>query len=222
MSFKAVIFDLDGVITDTAEFHFLAWQQLAEENKISFTREDNEHLRGVSRRDSLLFILSLDDRQVDESTLQEMMSRKNALYINMLENISSSDLLPGVSQLLDGLEANNIPFGLGSASKNAVYVLERLGIKDRFQVIADGHAPGQKKPAPDLFLFAANQLDVEPDVCLVIEDAASGVLAAQRAGISVLALGPTERFGELLSHPNTYHRQNLAGFTAVMLQQLGD
>ncbi|MEM7330943.1 MAG: beta-phosphoglucomutase [Chloroflexota bacterium] len=220
MGFKAVIFDLDGVITDTAEYHFLAWKQLAGETNLSFSREENEHLRGVSRRDSLLFILSLNDRTVDDATLQQMMARKNDIYVEMLTHITPADLLPGVFQLLNSLDDAHLPFSLGSASKNAIPVLTRLGIKERFQVIADGHTPGQKKPAPDLFLYAASRMGINPKSCLVVEDAASGVQAAQSAGMAVLAIGPANRFGKLLAHSRTFLRQNLEGLTAVDLNTL--
>lgn len=220
MTLQAVIFDLDGVITDTAEYHFLAWQKLAHDAGINFRREDNEQLRGVSRRESLLFILSLDGRTVDEETLQNMMAEKNNTYVAMLENITPHDLLPGAVGLLDSLDAAGIPYGLGSASKNARTVLNKLGISDRFQVIADGHAPGRKKPAPDLFLYAAEQMDVPPEYCLVVEDAASGVEAAQAAGMAALAIGPADRFEGLLDHPRTTRRDNLRGVDAKSLKEM--
>lgn len=220
MTLQAVIFDLDGVITDTAEFHFLAWQKLAHDAGINFTREDNEQLRGVSRRESLLFILGLENRTVDEATLEKMMAEKNDTYIKMLDDITPDDMLAGVAELLNSLDAAAIPFGLGSASKNAETVLRRLGIIDRFKVIADGLAPGRKKPAPDLFLYAASQMKVQPKHCLVVEDAASGVQAAQAAGMAALALGPAERFDGLLDHPRTQLRDDLRGVTAEILKGL--
>lgn len=220
MNLQAVIFDLDGVITDTAEFHFLAWQQLAQSAGMTFSREDNEQLRGVSRRDSLIFILELNGRSEAEDTIQTMMTQKNDMYVEMLNNISPADMLPGVSALLDSLDEASIPFALGSASKNARPVLTRLGILDRFKVIADGNTPVAKKPAPDLFLYAAKELGIHADKCLVIEDAAKGVEAAQAAGMLALAVGPEERFDKLLAHPRTINRPDLAGITAATLQNL--
>ena len=189
---KAVIFDLDGVLTNTAEFHYLAWKQLADEEGLPFSREANEQLRGVARRESLLFILN--GRSVTESQIQEMMARKNSIYQEMLHQIPPTHLMPGVAHLLNQLDAANIPYGLASASENAQEVVTRLGIAERLSVIADGTSVARPKPAPDLFRFVAAKLGQPASQCLVIEDGAAGVEAALAAGMQALALGPAERF----------------------------
>ena len=216
---KAVIFDLDGVLTDTAEYHYLAWQRLAEEEGLSFSRDVNEKLRGVSRRDSLLLIL--DGKTVAEDELQGMMARKNDYYRQLLEKVSPADLLPGVSVLLDALDAAGLPYALASASKNAPDVVARLGIAERLTVIADGNSVSRQKPAPDLFRYAAARLRLPPADCLVVEDAEAGVAAAVAAGMPVLALGPAERFAALLGHHGRVMlRSDLADVTVADLETM--
>lgn len=216
MPLKAVIFDLDGVITDTAEYHFLGWKRLAEEEGLTFTREDNEHLRGVSRRESLNLLLK--GRVVSEEMAQAMMARKNSYYAAMIEQVTPADLLPGVTDLLAQLDAAAIPYAIASASKNAHDVCQRLGIASRLAALADGNSVSRPKPAPDLFRYAAAQLNQLPHHCLVIEDAAAGIQAALAAGMPALALGPTARFQEL---PPLFARcDSLDGLTLDRLQAL--
>lgn len=193
LAIKGVIFDLDGVLTDTSEFHYRGWKQLADEEGIPFERQANEALRGLSRRDSLLQLLG--ERLVSEAELQEMMARKNGYYEQFIQSLSLADLLPGAGALLDELRAAGIKVAIGSSSKNAHIVIERLGIADKIDAISDGYSVARHKPAPDVFLHAATQLGLEPAQCLVVEDAAFGVEAALRAGMWVLGLGPTERVG---------------------------
>lgn len=190
---KGVIFDLDGVITDTAEYHYLAWQKLADEEGLPFDLPINEALRDLPRRESLLLLLG--DRQVSEEEFHQMMMRKNRYYLEFVQNISSADLLPGVGNLLAELKANHIKIGIGSSSKNAKEVLQSLGIIDLVDAIADGYSVIKPKPAPDTFLHAALQLKLAPSECLVIEDAEAGVTAAKAGGMSVVGLGPIERVG---------------------------
>lgn len=193
---KAFILDLDGVITDTAEYHFQGWKRLAEEEGVPFTREDNEQLRGVSRRRSLELLLG--DRKDDytEDQIQEMMARKNSYYQELLRQIDQDDFLPGAHELIDELKERGFKVAVGSASKNTMTVLENLQIVDAFDVIADGHSVKRGKPAPDLFLFAANELGVEPAECVVVEDAESGVEAALQAKMTAAGVGPEERVGK--------------------------
>jgi kojibiose phosphorylase len=187
----AVIFDLDGVITDTSEFHYQGWKRLADEIGIPFDREQNEALRGVSRKDSLRRLLQ--GRSVPDDQFQEMMDRKNRYYLELIHTITPADLLPGVADLLADLKAAGIKIALGSSSKNAPEVLERLGIMDYMEAIADGNNVTQSKPAPDVFLYAAEQLGIPAIHCIVVEDAASGIEAAIRAGMWSVGLGPLER-----------------------------
>ncbi|WP_066381063.1 beta-phosphoglucomutase [Anabaena sp. CA = ATCC 33047] len=190
---QGFIFDLDGVLTDTAEYHYLAWQKLADEEDIPFSREANEALRGISRRASLMLILG--EREYSEEQILEMMERKNNYYVEMIQNITPQDLLPGAEPLLDELRQAGIKIAIGSASKNAHTVIEKLGIADKIDAIADGYSVKKPKPAPDLFLYAAKQLDLEPAQCVVVEDAAAGVEAALAGGMWTIGIGPEERVG---------------------------
>lgn len=191
---RGFIFDLDGVITDTAEYHFRGWNRLAEEEGLAFTREDNEQLRGIPRRESLLLILK--DREYSEDKILEMMERKNNYYLEFIREISPRDLLPGAKELLEEIRAAGLKNALGSASKNATEVLDRLGIRSLFDAISDGHSVERQKPAPDLFLHAAKQLNLPPAECVVVEDAAAGIEGAIRGGFRSIGLGPWERVGK--------------------------
>ena len=186
---KGVIFDLDGVLTDTAEFHYLAWKRIADELGIPFDREANEALRGISRRDSLNYILGLGEVWASEAQMQEMMERKNRYYLESIKDINPANLLPGVAVLLDELKAAGIKIALGSSSKNARDVIRRLGISELMDGVADGYSAINSKPAPDVFLHAAEQLGLTSAQCLVVEDADAGVEAAQAAGMLAVKLG---------------------------------
>jgi beta-phosphoglucomutase len=193
-SIQGVIFDLDGVLTDTAEYHYRSWQRLADEVGLPFSREENEALRGVPRRESLLHIIG--DRHFSEEQIQEMMARKNRFYEEFIQTITPQDLLPGALNLLKELRQGQIKIAIGSASKNARAVVERLGIADCVDAIADGYSVERSKPAPDLFLYAAQQIGLSPEHCVVVEDAASGIEAALAAGMLTVGLGPEERVGK--------------------------
>lgn len=193
---QGVIFDLDGVLTDTAEYHYRAWQRLADEEGLPFDRQANEALRGVSRRESLMKIIGGSQRSYTEAQIQEMMDRKNRYYVESIESISPDDLLPGAMNLIAELKQAGIKTAIGSASKNAQSVVEKLGIGDQIDAIADGYSVDRPKPEPDLFLFAANLIGVEPAKCMVVEDAAAGVEAGLAAGMWTVGLGPIERVGE--------------------------
>lgn len=193
MSIRAFIFDLDGVITDTAEYHYRAWKRLAEEAGLPFTREDNERLRGVSRRESLTRILK--GQVHPEAQLQEWMARKNRYYLDSLQELTPRDVLPGARELLTEIRAAGLRTALGSASKNAGEVLDRLGIRGLFDALSDGNSVERQKPAPDLFLHAAAQLGLPPLDCVVVEDAAAGIEAARSGGFPSVGLGPPERVG---------------------------
>ena len=191
---RAFIFDLDGVITDTAEYHYRGWKRLANEEGLSFSREDNEHLRGIPRRESLMLILK--DHVYPEEKIQEMMEHKNGYYLEFIKEISPRDLLPGARELLEEIRAAGLKNALGSASKNAGEVIERLGIHSLFDAISDGHSVERQKPAPDLFLHAAQQLSLSPAECVVVEDAAAGIEAARAGKFRSVGLGPDERVGK--------------------------
>jgi beta-phosphoglucomutase len=189
----AAIFDLDGVLTDTSEYHFLAWKRLAEMEGLPFSRQDNDALRGVNRRESLLRLLK--GRQVAEDVLQEWMERKNRFYQDLLSSLSTKDLLPGAVDVLMEIRAAGVKIGIGSASKNARTVINRLGIKTLVDEISDGYSVDRQKPAPDLFLHAARQLGANPDQCVVFEDAESGVAAALVGCMWAVGIGPQSRVG---------------------------
>lgn len=212
MTLKAVIFDLDGVLTDTAEYHYHGWQRLADEEGYGFSRERNELLRGVSRQRSLEILL--DDRAVEPERFAEMLDRKNRYYTEMLKDISPNNLLPGIPALLDELEAAGIRMAVGSASKNARTVLGALNILHRFEVVADGNSVGQAKPAPDLFLYAARAMALEPYDCIVVEDAESGIDAALTGGFAALGIGPVTRVGH--AHLQV---EETASLTLALLQE---
>lgn len=191
---QAFIFDLDGVLTDTAEYHYRGWKRLADEEGLPFSREENEHLRGVARRESLMLILK--DRVYPEAKILEMMERKNNYYLDFIREITPRDLLPGARELLVEIRTAGLKNGLGSASKNAPDVLDRLGIRGLFDALSDGHSVERQKPAPDLFLHAAAQLGLSPANCVVVEDAAAGIAAARAGGFRSVGLGPRERVGQ--------------------------
>jgi beta-phosphoglucomutase len=189
----AIIFDLDGVLTDTSEYHYRAWKRLADEQGIPLTREENDaHLRGISRRKSLLYLLQ--GRPVTEAQIQELMERKNRWYLEMVKRMTPDDLVPGGRQLLQEIHTAGIKMAIASTSKNCHTVLEHLDIINAFDGVADGSSVVHPKPAPDLFIYAADLIGVPVTVCLGIEDADAGIEAIKDAGMQALAIGPRERF----------------------------
>lgn len=192
---QAFIFDLDGVITDTAEYHYQAWKALANEMGWKFDREVNEDLRGVSRIDSIRLILDHNDLKLDEDELNRLAGKKNEMYVESLKNITPEDYLPGARRLLTTLKEKGFKVGLGSASKNAPTVLEKLQASDYFNAIGDGTSVKRSKPAPDLFLYVAEKLDCKPQNCIVYEDAESGIDAAIAGGFMSVGIGPEDRVG---------------------------
>ncbi|MHB8776117.1 MAG: beta-phosphoglucomutase, partial [Bellilinea sp.] len=191
---QAFLFDLDGVLTDTSEFHFLGWKRLAEDLGIPFTRQENEALRGVSRRESLALLLK--GRPVSEAEATAMMEQKNRYYLELLEKMTPSSLLPGAKEILEELGRLGLKRVIVSVSKNAPLVIERLQLMPLIDDLVDGNAPARSKPFPDLFLLAANKFGLKPTDCLVVEDAAAGIEAAHAAGMLALGLGPVERVGK--------------------------
>ncbi|WP_066057157.1 beta-phosphoglucomutase [Robertmurraya korlensis] len=196
MKLEAFIFDLDGVITDTAEYHFLAWQALANDMGITFTREDNELLKGISRMESLEKILEIGERSSDfsEAEKEALASKKNDHYLTLITKISPSDILPGIKELLTAIKANGLKLGLASASKNAFTVMDSLELKDDFDVIVDAKTITNGKPDPEVFLTAAKLLGVSPANCIGVEDAVAGVEAIKSAGMYAVAIGAGESF----------------------------
>lgn len=190
---KAIVFDLDGVLTDTSEYHYKAWKHLADDEGIPFTREENdEHLRGVGRRESLLYLLK--GRKVSEEQMQEMMERKNRYYNEFLQHMSSRDVVPGGIDLLKEARQAGIKTTIASGSKNALKVLQQLDIISYFDGIADGYSVVRSKPSPDIFVFAAGLVNTPTPHCLGVEDADAGIEAIKTAGMVALGIGPRERF----------------------------
>lgn len=188
-----IIFDLDGVITDTAEYHYRAWQWLADREGLQFDRQVNEKLRGVSRRKSLEIIL--DGTPMDEGHILQYMADKNRYYQELLQEISHKDILPGVEALLKGIRDKGWKISLASASRNARFILEKLELLSYFDALSDGHSVVRPKPAPDVFVHAAGQLGLPVSQCIVVEDAEAGVKAALEGGMKAVGIGPVERVG---------------------------
>lgn len=194
--YRGIIFDLDGVIVDTAKFHFLAWRKLANDLGFDITLEQNEKLKGVSRVHSLEQILQWGGKTVSKADFERLMVSKNEDYLARISDMSEDDLLPGVKEVLDYLTENNIPFSLGSASKNARPILKSLKIYDRFKAIVDGNDVQKAKPDPEVFLIASEKLQMKPADCIVFEDSVAGVEAAKRANMVSVGIGEEEVLGQ--------------------------
>ncbi len=189
MNKKAFIFDLDGVIVDTAKYHFLAWQKIAAELGIEFTPEHNEHLKGVSRVRSLDLILELGKIEASQADKDRWLVQKNEDYLSYLVNMNYSEILPGVMPVLQYLKEQNQAIALGSASKNARPILEKTGIMEYFDVIIDGNDVSNAKPDPEVFLQAARKLGIANEQSIVFEDSVAGVQAANIAGMTSVGIG---------------------------------
>ncbi|ETT57547.1 MULTISPECIES: beta-phosphoglucomutase [Paenibacillus] len=189
---KGAIFDLDGVIVDTAKYHYLAWASLADELGFKFTEEDNERLKGVSRLRSLDILLEVGGLEFEEAEKQAMAEKKNRLYVEYISRLEESELLPGVKEYLTGLRSRGIGIALGSASKNAEFILNKLNITDLFDAVVDGNKVSLAKPDPEVFLIAAQEIGLQPDGCVVFEDAEAGVQAGKAAGMKVVGIGKPE------------------------------
>lgn len=183
------IFDLDGVIVDTAKYHYLAWKELAAELDIPFTIEDNERLKGVSRLQSFEIILEIGGRTMSDKEKEYYCTKKNNLYKTFLETLKKEEVLPGVRSFLEAAKTANIPTALGSASKNAAFILEKLDLKNLLDVIIDGTLVSAAKPNPEVFLKGAKALSLNPADCIVFEDSFSGIEAAHRGGMKAIGVG---------------------------------
>jgi beta-phosphoglucomutase len=186
---RAAIFDLDGVIVDTAKYHYLAWKRLAEEYGFDFTEADNERLKGVSRLRSLEILLEIGGLTFAEADKEKMAAQKNEWYIDYIRHMDASEILPGAAEYLQSLRKKGVKTALGSASKNAPLILERLGISELFDVVIDGNKVSRAKPDPEVFLRAADELEVPPTACVVFEDAEAGIEAALQAGMGTVGIG---------------------------------
>lgn len=187
--FKAVIFDLDGVITDTAHYHYLAWKALAESEGVHFDHAFNENLKGVDRMGSLNLILAGSVKTYSMEQKLALAERKNNQYVELIATMSAADVLPGALDALASVRAAGLKIGLASVSKNAFTVLDRLGIRDRFDYVVDAALIANSKPHPEIFLNAAAALGVAPEDCLGVEDAVAGVASIKSAGMVALGVG---------------------------------
>ena len=190
--YKAVIFDLDGVITDTAHYHYLAWKRLADAVGAPFDEEFNEQLKGVDRMGSLELILARAPRSYSQEEKLALADAKNRHYQELIATMTPGDLLPGALEALDAVRAAGLKTGLASVSKNAFTVLDRLGIRERFDTVVDAATITHSKPHPEIFLTAAAQLGLDPGDCLGVEDAVAGVASIKDAGMVAVGVGKPE------------------------------
>lgn len=209
---KAIIFDLDGVLVDTAKYHYLAWNKLAAELNIDFSVEDNERLKGVSRMKSLDIILGIGCITLDSVTKLHLAQKKNSWYVEYISKLTPDDILPGVIPFIKSIKNSNVKIALGSASKNSMLILNKLNLTDYFDAIIDGTKVFKAKPDPEVFLKGAEALKVLPCQCIVFEDAEAGVEAAINAGMHCIGIGSE----------NILKKANLviSGFTDIVFDKL--
>ncbi|WP_304141145.1 beta-phosphoglucomutase [Mesoflavibacter zeaxanthinifaciens] len=189
MNKKGFIFDLDGVIVDTAKYHFLAWQKLAKSIGVDFSHEQNEQLKGVSRVKSLEKILAWGNKTISEDKFNALMASKNDDYLSFIAKMNQEEILPDVPKVLNYLKTQNQPISLGSASKNARQILEKVDLLKQFDAIVDGNDVSKAKPDPEVFLIAAKALNKKPEDCIVFEDSVAGVQAANTANMISIGIG---------------------------------
>jgi len=213
-----VIFDLDGVIVDTAKHHFVAWQQLAQSQGWSFTTQDNEQLKGVSRVRSLELILEWNKAQISPEVFDRLLIEKNERYLSLITDMDASERLPDVQRVLQTFKKHGCKIALGSASKNARPILDKIELTPYFDVIVDGTNVSKAKPDPEVFLQAANQLGIAPKDCVVFEDAVAGIQAAKAAGMRAFGIGAPELltqadrvFNDFTKLDDPYIEQNIIG-----------
>ena len=212
MDVKACIFDLDGVIVDTAIYHFKSWKRLADELGINFTLHDNERLKGVSRVRSLEIILEIGNVTKTEAEQTELASCKNEWYTEMISKMKPDEVLPGAKEFLQLVKNAGIKTALGSASKNAGIILDKTGLTSFFDAVIDGNHVSKAKPDPEVFLKGAEAVQVDPKFCVVFEDAIAGVEAALAGGMKVVGIGSPE----ILSKANLV----VSGLSEMNLEKL--
>jgi beta-phosphoglucomutase len=216
---KACLFDLDGVIVDTARYHFIAWRNLANDLGIDFDEKENENLKGVGRMESLEYILSLGGIYKSDHEKELLAAKKNDQYKMLIEQIGPSEILPGVEDFLGELKSANILIGLGSSSKNARPVLSYLGIKTYFDVIVDGTDISKSKPDPEVFIRGAEALSIAPSETVVFEDARAGVEAARTGGFMSIGVGDPVELGIADHVINGFVDFNLEKMKNILLNQ---
>lgn len=210
-----VIFDLDGVIVDTAKYHFLAWKELADDLGFEFTETHNELLKGVSRVRSLEILLNIGNVTLSEEKKQEYLISKNEEYLKYITKMGPEEILPGASELLDALDVIGIQYVLGSASKNAPLILKQVNLFERFAGIVDGNSVSKAKPDPEVFLIGAKKLNLKPENCVVFEDAIAGVEAANAADMLSIGIGDKQTL-----HEADFNFNNLTEVTSDFIKEL--
>ena len=204
MKYKGIIFDLDGVICHTDKYHYQAWKKLADKLGIYFDEEINNRLRGVSRMESFEIILEKYDGEMTEEEKVRYASEKNDLYRELLKNMTTADLDPQVKETLDALRSRGLLLAIGSSSRNAGFILERVGLTGYFDAVSDGNNISRSKPDPEVFLKAAEYLNLQPQDCLVVEDAESGLEAAFGGHMDCAAIGDAVKCGRATYNLNTF------------------
>ena len=213
MMYFGLLFDLDGVLVDTAKYHYRAWKELAESLGIDFTLEDNERLKGVSRMHSVEIILEIGGINMSQAEKEACCERKNARYVALISNMGPEELLPGAGQFLYDVRSKGYRTALGSASKNALLILDRLRLTELFDVIVDGTKVSKAKPDPEVFALGGKLLRIDPAHCLVFEDAVAGIQAAHAAGMKAIGIGDPQTLVEADAHlPH--------GFSNVTIEQI--
>ena len=186
---KGLLFDLDGVLVDTAKYHYIAWKELADELGIPFNKADNERLKGVSRMASFEIILEIGGRTMSQEEKEANCAKKNDIYVSYISKLDQSEILPGVREFLKEANEKGYKIALGSGSKNSPLILDRLQIRDLFDAIVDGTKVSKAKPDPEVFLKGAEELGFSPAECIVFEDAAAGIEAAHNGGMQAVGIG---------------------------------
>lgn len=214
---RTYIFDLDGVIVDTAKYHYLAWKKSADELGIDFTKENNELLKGVSRIRSLEIILELGNKQISDADFDRFLIQKNKDYLSYIEKMDKSKILPGVLNALNWIKEKGGKIVLGSASKNAKPILEKVGLMEYFDAIVDGNDVSKAKPDPEVFLIGAEKVNSNPKECVVFEDAVAGIQAANVAGMLSIGIGNKD-----ILHEADYVFQNFTEIKNKFLEELNN
>ncbi|MBJ05483.1 MAG: beta-phosphoglucomutase [Flavobacteriales bacterium] len=186
---KGLIFDLDGVIVDTAHYHYLSWREISRDLNIDFTVKDNENLKGVSRIDSLNYILKLGSLSFNTEEKNNLLDKKNNIYKHSISTLGKKNILKGVEKILSKAKEKKMLLAVGSSSKNAKMIVEKLNLTHLFQAVVDGTMVKKTKPDPEVFLKAAKKMNLKSSECIVFEDAESGVIAAKKGGFNVVSVG---------------------------------
>lgn len=192
MKIKACLFDLDGVVVDTARYHYIAWKKIADDLGFHFSEADNERLKGVSRMESLDILLNVGGIDIDQPHKEKLAEQKNNLYVSYIRKMTPEEILPGVIGFLDELHSHGVLIALGSASKNAMSILDLINLTAKFDAVIDGNKVSRAKPDPEVFLKGAQELGIDPLNCVVFEDAQAGIDAARNAGMHIVGIGQPE------------------------------